>query len=160
MEENCTMTLNISVKSSILQLENFKENLYKLVKEKFEKTSYNDEGFITKVANVKPVFIKVDHVSAELDVKCKCSITILRVTSESEIPILLSIVKPEAVRGEMVDNPDVQILIPRKDLTHNFKIGDIIVVRPFCVRYEPQKVSSRGTFVKILDPQKKASVRK
>ena len=87
MEENCTITLNISVKSSILQLENFKENLYKLVKEKFEKTSYNDEGFITKVANVKPVFIKVDHVSAELDVKCKCSITILRVTSESEIPI-------------------------------------------------------------------------
>jgi hypothetical protein len=151
-EETIYTNLTISLKASVLRKINFINTLNDLMKKKFENTSLNNEGFITSINSVKVNVAKIDHVSAELNVSCKCNISILRITTDSVISIKLSTVKPEAMRGEMINCKNIQILIPRKGMKEEFLEGDIINVRPVCVRYEPLKVSAQGSFV---DFQKK-----
>jgi hypothetical protein len=150
-----TVVLNIHLKSSALQTNNFKQLLKDHIKLRYVNTSYDDRGFITKIQSVRMSQSYVDHVTAELSINCICKVSLFCLDTDSVIPIKLSIVKNEAMRGEMVGCENVQVMVLRKGLSEGFQLGDIIETRPSCVRYEPEKVSCHGVFVRKAEETKK-----
>ena len=140
------LNLTIYLNSSILREDNIKGAISSHVKQKYNLTS-TESAFIKEVINVSPKQMAVDNTTAELKVQCSCQVKLLKIDETSVIPIKLSIVRPEAARGEMVDCPNVQLLIIHKGIDKIYKVGDVVTARPSCVRYEPEKVACRGDLV-------------